>query len=367
MPEPYRPEEFPDWALDLRRAEIVFFGSLPFSLFFTFEAYDLGRFVASGFDPLLAPWPMRAGSEIGGGLHPGGKGVADRGGAHRVARGVGGRFPARPTAARRVKTAEAVVDDPGLAGTRLDRFVADRMGLFTRSQARSRISALWVNGEPARPARRLKPGDRVTVAYDDPPPEVLAPEAIPLSILFENDDVVVVDKPQGMVVHPGSGNRSGTLVNALLAHWPASATAYGAAEARPGIVHRLDKDTSGVIVTAKNPVAHESLARQFHDRRVRKLYLAIVRGGPPRETGRVDDQLARSRADRQRFVPVAAGAGGPSPTGGCCGVGTRAAWSCSRRGPDALTSCGFTCVTCAARCSAIPSTGARTPGFPAPR
>ncbi len=206
-----------------------------------------------------------------------------------------------------MKTAEAVVDEPGLAGTRLDRFVADHMGLFTRSQARSRISALWVNGEPARPARRLKPGDRVTVSYDDPPPETLAPEAIPLSILFENDDVLVVDKPQGMVVHPGSGNRSGTLVNALLAHCAGLATAYGAAEARPGIVHRLDKDTSGVIVTAKNPVAHESLARQFHDRHVRKLYLAIVRGGPAGDTGRVDDQLARSRADRQRFVPVTAG------------------------------------------------------------
>ncbi len=206
-----------------------------------------------------------------------------------------------------MKTAEAVVDDPGLAGTRLDRFIADRMGLFSRSQARSRISALRVNGEPARPARRLKHGDRVAVDYDDPPPETLAPEAIPLEILFENDDVVVVDKPQGMVVHPGSGNRSGTLVNALLAHCAGLAAAYGAAESRPGIVHRLDKDTSGVIVTAKNPPAHEWLARQFHDRKVRKLYLAVVRGGPRGDAGRVDDRLARSRADRQRFVPVAAG------------------------------------------------------------
>jgi 23S rRNA pseudouridine1911/1915/1917 synthase len=207
----------------------------------------------------------------------------------------------------RVKTAEAVVDDPGLAGTRLDRFVADRMGLFTRSQARSRITALRVNGEPARPARRLKPGDRVAVDYDDPPPEILAPEAIPLAVLFEDDDVVVVDKPQGMVVHPGSGNRTGTLLNALLAHCDGLVAAYGAAAARPGIVHRLDKDTSGVIITAKNPAAHELLARQFHDRKVRKLYLAIVRGGPRGDTGRVDDRLARSRADRQRFVPAATG------------------------------------------------------------
>jgi 23S rRNA pseudouridine1911/1915/1917 synthase len=206
-----------------------------------------------------------------------------------------------------VKTAEAVVDDPGLAGTRLDRFVADHMGLFSRSQARSRVTALRVNGEPARPARRLKHGDRIAVDYDDPPPEVLAPEAIPLAILFESDDVIVVDKPQGMVVHPGSGNRSGTLVNALLAHCAGLAAAYGAAEARPGIVHRLDKDTSGVIITAKNPAAHERLARQFHDRKVRKLYLAIVRGGPRGDSGRVDDRLARSRADRQRFVPVASG------------------------------------------------------------
>ena len=206
-----------------------------------------------------------------------------------------------------MKTAEAVVDDPGLAGTRLDRFVADRMKLFSRSQARSRITALRVNGEPARPARRLKAGDRVAVDYDDPPPAVLVPEAIPLAVLFENADVVVVDKPQGMVVHPGSGNRTGTLLNALLAHSDGLAAAYGAAAARPGIVHRLDKDTSGVIITAKNPAAHELLARQFHVRTVRKRYLAIVRGGPRGDAGRVDDRLGRSRANRQRFVAVATG------------------------------------------------------------
>ena len=206
-----------------------------------------------------------------------------------------------------MKTAEAIVDDPVVAGMRLDRFVSERMGLFTRSQAKSRVAGLRVNGEPARPSRRLRLGDRVAVDYTDPLPEGLAPEAIPLAILFENDQVTVIDKPQGMVVHPGSGNRSGTLVNALLAHCAGLAEAFGGAAGRPGIVHRLDKDTSGVIITAKNPAAHEHLARQFRDHQVRKLYLAVVRGVPGSPSGRVDRGIARSRSDRTRFAPVATG------------------------------------------------------------
>src|SRR5512136_1199441 len=122
---------------------------------------------------------------------------------------------------------------------RLDRFVAERMGLFTRSQTKSRVVALRVNDKPARPSRRLKPGDRVAVDYADPPPSEIAPEPIPLTVLFENDQAVVIDKPQGMVVHPGSGNRSGTLVNALLAHCTGLAEAFAGSDARPGIVHRL--------------------------------------------------------------------------------------------------------------------------------
>jgi 23S rRNA pseudouridine1911/1915/1917 synthase len=211
-----------------------------------------------------------------------------------------------------VKTAEATIDDPGLAGMRLDRFVASCMGLFTRSQGKARVAGLRVNGEEARPSRRLRLGDRVTVEYRDrldegSPNGIPAAEAIPLAIMFENDQVTVIDKPQGMVVHPGNANRSGTLVNALLAHCRGLAEAYGGHEARPGIVHRLDKDTSGLIITAKNPAAREQLARQFRDRRVRKLYLAVVRGGPHDDAGRVDRPIARSRRDRTRFAPVAAG------------------------------------------------------------
>jgi len=209
-----------------------------------------------------------------------------------------------------VKTAEATVDDARSEGMRLDRFVAERMGLFTRSQMKARAAVLRVNGEEARASRRLRLGDRVTVAYRDeaePVGAIPAAEAIPLSILFENEQVAVIDKPQGMVVHPGHGNRTGTLVNALLGHCRDLAHAYGAGEARPGIVHRLDKDTSGLIITAKNPAAHEHLANQFRDRRVRKLYLAVVRGGPRSDAGRVDRNIARSRRDRTRFVTVAAG------------------------------------------------------------
>lgn len=209
-----------------------------------------------------------------------------------------------------MKTAEAIVDDPASAGSRLDRFVAERMGLFTRSQARSRVTGMRVNGEPARPSRRLKLGDRVAVDYvehGDERSPMPAAEPIPLAVIFENDRVVVIDKPQGMVVHPGSGNRSGTLVNALLAHCAGLADAFGAHELRPGIVHRLDKDTSGVIIAAKDPAAHEYLARQFRDHRVLKRYLAVVRGAPERDAGRIDGRLARSRRDRTRFAPVASG------------------------------------------------------------
>lgn len=205
------------------------------------------------------------------------------------------------------RVAEARVDDPSLVGVRLDVFVSDHLGLFSRSQAKSRIVQATVNGRPARLSRRLKQGDAVAVSWVDPPPIQLAAEDIPLSILFENDDVVVLDKPAGMVVHPGSGNQSGTLVNALLGHCSGLTGAFGQADPRPGIVHRLDKDTSGVIIVAKNPRAHEMLAAQFRARSVRKRYIAIVTGEPPEPSGRIETRLARDPRHRKRFACVATG------------------------------------------------------------
>ena len=213
-----------------------------------------------------------------------------------------------------MKSVEVRIEDPALTGLRLDRFVAEHLGLFSRSQLASRVRGLAVNGAPARQSRRLRLGDLVRVEYDDPAPLRVEGEPIPLAVIFENNDAIVIDKPPGMVVHPGNGNRSGTLLNALLAHRPGMAAAWGSGEARPGIVHRLDKDTSGVMVAAANPAAHEALARQFKDREVRKRYLAIVRGAPPAAEGRIEAPLARSRRDRRRFTAIRAGAPG-APVG----------------------------------------------------
>jgi 23S rRNA pseudouridine1911/1915/1917 synthase len=190
---------------------------------------------------------------------------------------------------------------------RLDTYVSKKLGLFSRSQARVRILDVTVNGAPARLARKVKNGDTLTLRFVQPPPINLMPEDIPLSVIFENDDVIVLDKAQGMVVHPGSGNQAGTLLNALLFRCRGISERFDAEDARPGIVHRLDKDTSGVIIMAKNPEAHAMLARQFHDHAVQKRYLAVTIGTPPRGSGRVEDRIARDPINRKRFTWTANG------------------------------------------------------------
>jgi 23S rRNA pseudouridine1911/1915/1917 synthase len=202
---------------------------------------------------------------------------------------------------------EARVERPQDAGIRLDVFITERLGLFTRSQARFRVVSLAVNGAPARMGRKLKLGDVVLLSYADPPASDLTPEDLPLSVLFENDDVIVIDKPQGLVVHPGSGNRSGTLVNAVLFHARQLAARFPPGDPSPGIVHRLDKETSGVIIVAKTSAAHHFLASQFQDRTVRKRYVAVVQGRMPSDSGRVETRLARDSRDRKRFTCVLAG------------------------------------------------------------
>jgi 23S rRNA pseudouridine1911/1915/1917 synthase len=196
--------------------------------------------------------------------------------------------------------------EPG-AGVRLDVYVTDHLGLFSRSQARGRIVDAKVNGIPARLGRKVRAGDALVLRYVDPPPIDLAAENIPLTVLFENEDVIVVDKPQGMVVHPASGNRTGTFLNALLYHCREIERRFPVEDARPGIVHRLDKDTSGVLIAAKNPGAHAFLALQFHGRTVRKRYLAITAGVPPAKEGRVEDRLGRDPRHRKRFAAAARG------------------------------------------------------------
>lgn len=188
------------------------------------------------------------------------------------------------------------------AGVRLDAFLASRLGQYSRVQLRRAISAsgVTVDGKRAKPAYRLKAGQRVGVKVPEtgsPGPE---PEDIPLEILYEDDMLVVVNKPPGMVVHPAKGHWSGTLASALSYHFTRLSTAGG--PTRPGIVHRLDRETSGVIVVAKTNEVHLALAAQFEARSVRKEYLAVVQGIPDRDRDVIEQPIGDHPYQREKMA-----------------------------------------------------------------
>ncbi len=194
----------------------------------------------------------------------------------------------------------------GAGADRADVYLAEVAKILSRSQLKARGAVIKVNGAVAKASRPLKPGDSLELTWKEEPSPTLVPEQIPLSVLYEDERCLVIDKSQGMVVHPGAGNRRGTLANALLGR----AAGSGPAAAHPqrgGIVHRLDKDTSGLIIAAKDLEAQVFLARQFKDRLVRKEYLALTRGIPSPPTGRIADRLGRDRRDRKRFARVETG------------------------------------------------------------
>ena len=195
-----------------------------------------------------------------------------------------------------------LVADPSDAGQRLDRFLHQRLPEFSRSRLQAWIKAgqVLVDGVPARSSLPLRAGAVVDATPVDPPPLHAAPEPIPLSVLYEDGDVVAIDKPAGMVVHSGAGVHSGTLVNALL-HRFSELSAVAGTE-RPGIVHRLDRYTSGVLLIARNDAAHRNLAAQFSGRRVEKVYLALVQGRVARESGRIERPIARDPVHRTRMT-----------------------------------------------------------------
>ncbi|MBN1697412.1 MAG: RluA family pseudouridine synthase [Spirochaetales bacterium] len=194
-----------------------------------------------------------------------------------------------------------IIEDPAASGMRIDRYISVKLNLFSRSQGKSRITSVLLNGKEAKPGKKVTAGDVLELYYSDPEPPELVPEAIPLSIVYEDENVIVVDKPQGMVVHPGCGNPNHTLVNALLFHCRAMAGAFYLDNLRPGIVHRLDKDTSGLIIVAKNPSSHEFLARQFRESRVKKYYYAISSGQPPEQRGVIETHIVRDSLNRKCF------------------------------------------------------------------
>jgi 23S rRNA pseudouridine1911/1915/1917 synthase len=175
---------------------------------------------------------------------------------------------------------------------------------MTRSQLKARNATLTVNGREEKLSRKLKEGDRLILSWESEPSQSFDPEDLEVSILFENSNVIVFDKAQGMVTHPAAGHWNGTLANVALfrARRSPNQDGSGALPPRGGIVHRLDKDTSGVIIVAKNAEAHGFLAEQFKQRLVKKEYIAIIRGSPPLERGRIENYLGRDKRDRKKFA-----------------------------------------------------------------
>jgi 23S rRNA pseudouridine1911/1915/1917 synthase len=197
------------------------------------------------------------------------------------------------------------------AGWRLDRALADALPSLSRERLKvlTKAGALTRDGKALRdPATKVKGDERFTLALPDPTPAHNEPQEIPLPIVYEDEHLLVVDKPAGLVVHPAAGNFDGTLVNALLHHCGGSLSGIGGV-ARPGIVHRIDKDTSGLLVVAKHDKAHEGLAKQFADHSIDRRYLAIVSGVPRLAGDVVDAPLARSAQNRKKVAIVKEGRG----------------------------------------------------------
>ncbi len=192
-------------------------------------------------------------------------------------------------------------------GERLDVFLAGRHPDLSRSRIRKLIDGgnVMVDGRAGKASTRLSGGQSISIEVPPPAPAELRPWDVPLSIMYEDEDVIVIDKPAGMTVHPVPGNEDNTLANAVLAHAPDIEGIGG--ERRPGIVHRLDRDTSGLIVVAKNERAHAHLAEQFKSREVGKVYLALVTGHPSPHEADVEAPIGRHPRDRQRMAIVSTG------------------------------------------------------------
>ena len=201
-------------------------------------------------------------------------------------------------------TLKLTVDDM-LTG-RIDKVLAHQFNQFSRSHLQKWIEDgnVRVNGQPVKPKYKLAVGDQVVIEPEAPQKVDLTPEKIPLDIVYEDDDVIVVNKPQGMVVHPAPGHPDHTLVNALLYHSPLS-TING--EFRPGIVHRIDKDTSGLLMVAKNDLAHRSLAAQLKAKTNQREYVALVHGVIKQDAGTIDAPIGRSKKDRKKQAVVSDG------------------------------------------------------------
>jgi 23S rRNA pseudouridine1911/1915/1917 synthase len=210
-----------------------------------------------------------------------------------------------------IETLAFTVTTPG-TGARLDQFLAQHLGWSrARLQKLLKSGRILVNGQTRPASYRVRIGDEVAVSVPPPEPSHLAPEALPLEIVFEDQDLLVVNKPPGLVVHPGAGHRQGTLLNALVHHCP-ELKDIGEVS-RPGLVHRLDKDTSGLLVAAKTAQAHAALVAQFQAHAITKIYQALVWGRLPETEGRIEKEVGRHPTARQK-MSVHARRGKPAVT-----------------------------------------------------
>jgi 23S rRNA pseudouridine1911/1915/1917 synthase len=199
------------------------------------------------------------------------------------------------------------------SGGRLDLCLVDNTSDLSRTliQRLIRKGLVTIDGSVVRkPGHQLEGGEWIEVRVPEPAPSDLVPEVIPLDVVFENEQVLIVNKPAGMVVHPSAGHTGGTLVHAVLAHAPDIEGIGG--EIRPGVVHRLDKDTSGLIILAKSDSAHLFIQRQFKDRKVEKTYLALVNDRPPTLEGRIEAPIGRDPRNRKRMAVLTPGRGRPA-------------------------------------------------------
>ena len=203
---------------------------------------------------------------------------------------------------------------PHDAGARLDQFLAARAATLSRARIQDLIKAghVTLNGRATKASARLRDGDVLALAEPPPVPSATLAEDIALDVLFEDDDLIVLNKPAGMVVHPAAGNWQGTVVNALLHHCPALSGIGG--EQRPGIVHRLDKETSGCLVAAKNDAAHQALSKQFAGREVTKIYLALTSGKFRAASGVIEGAIGRHPVQRKKMTVLADGRGRAAKT-----------------------------------------------------
>ena len=204
-----------------------------------------------------------------------------------------------------VETRTEIIVTPGESTKRLDHFLANRDPYFSRTALQRLIldGHITIDGQSVKPSHKIKPGDRIVLTVPRPEPIDIEPEAIPIEVLYEDASLLVVNKPAGLVVHPAPGHWTGTLVNALLHHMMRSEGGLSniGGKERPGLVHRLDKDTTGVLVVAKDDHAHRFLAAQFKQHSITRMYEAVVWGKPKTNQGRIELAIGRDTKDRKKF------------------------------------------------------------------